>query len=112
MQLGVPNSAIRLERDSRTTRENAAHVKPILQALGAHRVLLVTSAMHMPRALKTFEKMWGRTNIQLVPTVTDVRVIPRDEASLKMWLPSLEGLLSVTKTLKEFAGLAAIAIIS
>lgn len=111
MQLGVPASAIKLERASRTTRENAANVKPVLQALGVHRVLLVTSAMHMPRALKTFERMWGPTNIELVPAVTDVRVIPRGEADLRMWLPSLEALLSVTKSLKEFAGLAVVAII-
>jgi uncharacterized SAM-binding protein YcdF (DUF218 family) len=86
-------------------------VKPLLEALGAHRVLLVTSAMHMPRALKTFETVWGPTDIQLVPAVTDVRVVPRTGAGLRMWLPSLEALLSVTKSLKEFAGMAVVAII-
>jgi uncharacterized SAM-binding protein YcdF (DUF218 family) len=111
MQLGVPDSAIKRERASRTTRENAANVKPLLEALGAHRVLLVTSAMHMPRALKTFETVWGPTDIQLVPAVTDVRVVPRTGAGLRMWLPSLEALLSVTKSLKEFAGMAVVAII-
>jgi uncharacterized SAM-binding protein YcdF (DUF218 family) len=111
MQLGVPDSAIKRERASRTTRENAANAKPILQALGAHRVLLVTSALHMPRALKTFEKMWGPTDIQLIPAVTDVRVVPEGNAGPRMWLPSLEALLSVTKSLKEFAGSAAVEII-
>jgi uncharacterized SAM-binding protein YcdF (DUF218 family) len=111
MQLGVPDSAIKRERASRTTRENAANVKPVLQALGAHRVLLVTSAMHMPRALKTFETVWGPTDIQLVPSVTDVRVVSHQTASLRMWLPSLEGALSVTKSIKEFAGLTAVTII-
>jgi uncharacterized SAM-binding protein YcdF (DUF218 family) len=111
MQLGVPDSAIKRERASRTTRENAANVKPILDALGVHRVLLVTSAMHMPRALKTFETVWGPTDIQLIPAVTDVRMVPTDGSGLRMWLPSLEALLSVTKSLKEFAGTAAIEII-
>jgi uncharacterized SAM-binding protein YcdF (DUF218 family) len=110
-QLGVPDSAIRREKESRTTRENAANVRPILEQLGARRVLLVTSALHMPRALKTFEKVWGPTNIQLIPAVTDVRIVSRREAPWKLWFPSLDALLSVTKSLKEFAGLAAIAII-
>jgi uncharacterized SAM-binding protein YcdF (DUF218 family) len=111
MQLGVPDSAIKRERASRTTRENAANAKPILEALGAHRVLLETSAMHMPRALKTFETVWGPTDIQLIPAVTDVRMVPSDRERLRMWLPSLDALLSVTKSLKEFAGLVAVAII-
>jgi uncharacterized SAM-binding protein YcdF (DUF218 family) len=111
IQLGVPASAIRKEGASRTTRENAANTLPILQALGARRVLLVTSALHMPRAVKTFTKMWGHANIELIPAVTDVRVVPAGGQGLKMWLPSPDSLLSVTKSLKEFAGLAALAII-
>lgn len=111
VQLGVPDRAIVRERASRTTRENAVNAKPILQALGARRVLLVTSAMHMPRALKTFEKVWGPTDIQLIPAVTDVRVTPRADAGVRVWLPSPDTLLNVTRTLKEFAGLAAMAII-
>jgi uncharacterized SAM-binding protein YcdF (DUF218 family) len=112
VQLGVPPAAIRRDGQSRTTRENAANVKPILASLGAHRVLLVTSAQHMPRALRTFEKVWGPTNIELIPAVTDVRVVPRAESGLKLWLPSLDAVINVTKSLKEFAGIAALSIIA
>jgi uncharacterized SAM-binding protein YcdF (DUF218 family) len=111
VQLGVPAAAIRKEGASRTTRENAANVLPLLQSLNARRVLLVTSAAHMPRAVKTFTKMWGHANIELIPAVTDVRVLPGGEQSVKVWLPSPDSLLSVTKSLKEFAGMAALAII-
>ncbi|HEV3109403.1 MAG TPA: YdcF family protein [Candidatus Binataceae bacterium] len=53
--LGVPKSAIIQEPDSANTYENAVDVKAILQARHIGRILLVTSAMHMPRALALFK---------------------------------------------------------
>jgi uncharacterized SAM-binding protein YcdF (DUF218 family) len=107
----VPRAAILAEGESRTTRENARNVKPILERLGARRVLLVTSAQHMPRAVKTFAKVWGPTGPQLIPAVTDVNGPPSLLSPWELWLPSLEALLSVTKSIKEFAGMAALTII-
>jgi uncharacterized SAM-binding protein YcdF (DUF218 family) len=48
---GVPASRIILEDRARTTLENFACSGPILRRLGAGRVLLVTDAWHMTRAL-------------------------------------------------------------
>lgn len=110
--LGVPPGAIVEEGISRTTRENARNALPIVQRLGARRVLLVTSATHMPRALQTFERSWGTNGIQLIPAVTDVKGHPDRLAAWELWLPSLDALLSVTRCLKEFAGMAALAIIT
>lgn len=52
-QLGVPAAAIRRERDSRTTWENAEYLKAFEPPLPA-AVWLVTSAAHLPRALVAF----------------------------------------------------------
>src|SRR5260370_27753447 len=49
--MGVPKSSVVQERDSGNTYENALDVNAILKARHFHRILLVTSAMHMPRAL-------------------------------------------------------------
>jgi uncharacterized SAM-binding protein YcdF (DUF218 family) len=111
VQLGVPRAAIVQDGSSRTTRENARNVRPLLERLGARRVLLVTSAMHMPRALQTFEKVWGPSGPQLIPAVTDVKGPAEPFTPVELWLPSLDALLSVTRSLKEFAGMAALAII-
>lgn len=51
---GVPEEAILLESESGTTYENALYNRGLLEAHGLKRVLLVTSAWHMPRALATF----------------------------------------------------------
>lgn len=53
LRLGVPESAVRTEEMSRTTYENAVGVK---QILGEASILLVTNAVHMPRAAALFEK--------------------------------------------------------
>lgn len=51
---GVPPENIRLECDSRSTRENALHTAPILREMGARRVVLVTTWYHGRRAFTTF----------------------------------------------------------
>lgn len=108
--LGVPPSAIRLEGASRNTRENAANILPVLQSLGAKRILLVTSAQHMPRAVTTFAKVWGpASGLSIVPMSTDVTVVDNEDTGF-VWLPSLTALLSVSKSLKEFAGIRALTI--
>jgi len=110
VELGVPESAIRRETSSRNTRENAEHARVVLDRLGVRQVLLVTSAQHMPRAVKTFAKVWGGSGIEVIPASTDVQVA-EDTQTWKVWLPSLDALLSVTKGLKEFAGMLALAMI-
>lgn len=54
MHRGVPAGAILLEPNSKTTRENAQFSIPMLRALGARRVIIVTSWYHSRRALKCF----------------------------------------------------------
>ena len=48
---GVPNDALILEEASRSTIENFACSRPVLETLAAQRVLLVTEPWHMTRAM-------------------------------------------------------------
>ena len=54
-RLGVPTSAIMAEPAARTTLENAKLSVPLLRAMRARRVILVTSWYHSRRALACFE---------------------------------------------------------
>lgn len=54
MHRGVPATAISLEPNSRTTRENAQFSIPQLRAMGAKKIIVVTSWYHSRRALKCF----------------------------------------------------------
>jgi uncharacterized SAM-binding protein YcdF (DUF218 family) len=101
--LGVPRQVVRFEGLSRNTRENAANSLPLVQAVGAKRVLLVTSALHMPRAVKTFTRAWAGAGVELIPAPTDVEPdTPR--FLLKVWIPDASALAYVTRVIKEFAG--------
>lgn len=107
--LGVPGGAIRMEGLSRNTRENAVNSLPLVQSVGARRVLLVTSALHMPRALKTFAAAWSGSGIELIPVTTDVEPeIPR--FLLRPWIPDASALAFVTRIIKEYAGGIALAL--
>ena len=108
--LGVPPGAIVQERGSRNTRENARNVLPLLERLGVRRTLLVTSAEHMPRAVLTFAKVWSGRGPALIPAPAGGYVAARLNP-WEVWLPSLPALLVVTACLKEFAGMAGLAII-
>ncbi len=70
--LGVPSERIVLEPASKNTRENAAFTAPILRARGVERVLLATSATHLYRARKDFE----RAGIATIPAPVDVIGLP------------------------------------
>lgn len=111
VELQVPPTAILRETLSRNTRENARFALPMVKQLGGHRVLLVTSAQHMIRAMRTFEAVFQGSGVEIIPCVTDVRWAPKGRWSWKVWLPSPDALISVTSSLKEFAGLAALEII-
>ena len=55
--LGVPRERIALETHSRNTAENAAFTKRLIAPRPGERWLLITSAMHMPRAIGSFYKV-------------------------------------------------------
>ena len=61
--LGVPDSAMLLETRSRNTRENAEYSSQLLRAHKLHHVLLVTSALHMHRALGEFSALPARRRV-------------------------------------------------
>lgn len=58
IRLGVPDSVIWIENQSRNTRENALFTQKYLSEKAAEaRCLLITSAWHMPRAKACFDKV-------------------------------------------------------
>ena len=54
-ELGVPDAALRGERDSLSTADNARHTRALLAADRCHRVWLVTQPFHTRRA-----RLWFR----------------------------------------------------
>ena len=107
--LGVPKGAILQDPDSLNTYENAVNVRKILESRGIRRVLLVTSAIHMPRSLLIFK----RQKIAAIPAPTDFFVTANDfqeqqttpQGELLNLLPDADRLQQSTRALKEYVGL-------
>lgn len=57
IKIGIPNSDILTEEQSRNTRENAMYTAEILQNKPYSNLLLITSASHMRRANGCFNKV-------------------------------------------------------
>lgn len=107
--IGIPEAAIVQEPNSLNTHENAVNVKKILVSRGIRRVLLVTSAIHMPRSLLIFR----RQGIDAIPTPTDFLISEGDleeltstpKAALLNVLPDVDNLNLFTAALKEYIGI-------
>lgn len=97
--LGVPGSALMLESQSRNTRSNAAFSRELLQPLGVKRVLLVTSAWHLRRAVALFE----REGFEVIPVGADYRSFGGCQG-LDCWVPSAEALDLSGLVVKEYIG--------
>lgn len=106
VDLGVPETAIELEPDSRTTLENAsataAQIERLLASgrIGGRRLLLVTSARHMPRALAAFR----RAGLDPVAAATDHAGRPERAFSPALLLPSPGALALSTSVWHEWLG--------
>lgn len=102
IEWGVPEGAILVERSSRTTYENALFSKAIWQQSGFKTGLLVTSAFHMPRALKTFRGQ----GMDVEPASTDVHAtgsIATIESPYDL-VPSGESIGLTTQVIREWVG--------
>ena len=103
--IGVPSNAIIQESQSFNTRDNAVNTKQILSQKGINKILLVTSALHMPRSMKIFRKV----GFESIPAPTDFLTVNNENS--KGWatvldlLPSVDALKNTTNAIKEYIGL-------
>ena len=100
-QMGIPDRSILLEHDSRNTYENAALTHETLQKHGIRHVLLVTSALHMPRAMAAFDKQ----NIKATAAGLSAQIYPPPDRALNIWMPDTRSLEASRSILKEYVGL-------
>jgi uncharacterized SAM-binding protein YcdF (DUF218 family) len=95
---GVPVRWI--EPRSRDTFENAVYSAALLRADGLKRILLVTDAMHMPRARSAFEH--AGLDVVSAPTMFFSH-LPQTPSA---WMPSAEGMRRSWYAIYELLGIA------
>lgn len=97
---GVPESVMVTETESRNTLENAENSATILREKGWTRVLLVTSATHMRRAVIAFR----HAGVEVTPIPTDFLAVDSSAPGILSWIPSAGALAGTTHALHEHLG--------
>ncbi len=108
--MGVPKADIIPESKSYNTYENAVNVKKILDAEKFKTILLVTSAMHMPRSMAIFKHQ----GVNAIAAPTDYRISQLEldepnqqtESAILGFLPSANRFYETSHALREYIGLA------
>ena len=100
IRLGVPRGMVYAETEAVNTWRNAVDMQRILESAGIRRVVLVTSAWHMPRSVWCFE----RQGMKVIPAPTDyfTRMSAYDERS---WFPRWNTFAESCEALHEYLGL-------
>lgn len=102
VDVGVPQAAISVETQSRNTYENAIGSAKMLRDQPGARVLLVTSAWHMRRAVAVF----SRAGVHVVPAPTDSFRAQLASGIPFGYMPDVEALRISTLCIKEWIGMA------
>lgn len=103
---GVPDEVIVLEPRSRNTRQNALFTTELAAGRDIKRVLLATSASHMPRA----EAAFRRAGLDVIPAVAGYRPTPpgyetwRARPWMLSFMPRAGSLAKSSRALKEHLG--------
>lgn len=98
--LGVPQTALTLESQSRDTYQNAINTAGMLKDMGREHILLVTSGAHMRRAVAVFKAQ----GLKVTAVATDHQ-IPRHPPLVPGWLPTVQRLERSTLAIHEWVGM-------
>lgn len=101
-EIGIDDSLLVIENHSKNTYENAIFTKKLIDSLHiGPKLLLITSAYHMPRALAVFKKA-GYTNI--TPYITNKVSGSRRFTFDHLFIPNPDALFNLQYLLHEWVG--------
>ena len=108
--MNIPQEVLWMQDRSENTYEDALYSADLLGDRGIAEVILVTSAMHMPRAVAVFQQQ----GIKVIPAPTDFTITEKGWADLTSFkpkqmlinlLPNASSLSLTTNVLKEYLGM-------
>jgi len=106
----IPADAIWLQDQSQNTYEDALYSAEMLHEKGITEIILVTSAMHMPRSVALFEKQ----GLHVIPAPTDFTITEKNwQAQMQLkpdllllnLIPNSSSLSLTTNVFKEYLGM-------
>ena len=105
LALGIPKHAITLEPSAQTTSENAAYASLLLRC--DERIAVVTSAFHMPRALREFTAL----GLAAYPFPSGFVTGDPTLRGVGYWLPNIRASRASTMYIREYLGQLASAVL-
>lgn len=104
LTIGIPERDLIIESESKNTRENAVFAKEILDEKYKNgNYVLITSAFHMPRAKRCFD----RVGIHTTPYSVDQQAGPRKFLLDHLLIPDVYSLKRWQMLIKEWLGFTA-----
>jgi len=104
---GVPAEQVVVTGEVGNTFDEAHAVQQLMRERGWKKIILVTSAWHMPRAARLLRK----AGVDFVPFPVDFQIDPKGRLVLLDFLPRAEGLLRTETALREVYGILFYAIV-
>ena len=98
---GIPADVIMTETKSRNTYQNGLYSQKILARLGVDRILLVTDALHITRAVAVFR----RAGFEVIPSPSSVSATDKLQPGLIDWWPKLDNLRKAQALMHEKLGI-------
>lgn len=103
-EIGIPERDLIIESESKNTRENAVYSAEILnEKYKKGKYILITSAFHMPRAKRCFEKV----ELDITPFSVDHQSGSRKYLLDHLFIPSVHSFLRWQILIKEWLGFIA-----
>ena len=101
MEWGIPDAAIEVEGGSINTRENAVFSHQLFAPRGISRIILVTSAIHMPRAAAAYSK----AGFDVVAAPADFQTGWSAPSAIFRWMPQSDAIFKSSEAIHEWMGL-------
>lgn len=98
---GIPAERIIVTREVGNTVDEALAVADLMRARTWGKIVLVTSAWHMPRAVRLFRT----AGVNFVPFPVDFQINPDSSLTLLDFLPAATGLQRTETALREWYGI-------
>lgn len=107
LELSVPPQQIFTDTEARNTTENAVNVAALCREQQWQKIVLVTSAFHMPRSVLNF----ADKGLDIVPFPCDYQLSGKMQLSIFRFMPQGFALELSAMALKEYLGLLALKIL-
>ena len=107
LDLGIPEQMIYTDSEALNTKQNAENIVSLCRENGWQSVAMVTSALHMPRAMQNFVVAADGSGVEVTAYPCDYLVSGETQLSVFSFVPQAYALELTAMSLKEYLAITA-----